>query len=231
MPLRMVLIVAGLVLAVQPAVAQVTGLRRASPQAFPLAVVPWASLGFNGTRVVEHDPLWEQPELATCPTRRGRDCFQYQLGDGPMVGADLQVPLPSTFGLQLSGAAGRPSRVICTRGQACSSIEDLTSVRASAMLLIRIKARAPIFFGLGGALHRVDPGPVLPLQDSLTVTEVGGIGTIGYDFAMGSRVGGRISWVHYFLKPSDDGLSEPFEAKSLAHDWLLAVGARIKLMP
>lgn len=221
MPLRPLLVFAALAVLCQPVAAQ-TGLRRVQPKAFPLTVVPWAAAGFNGTRVTRTDEV-------TCPTLSGRDCFQYQLGNGPMIGADLQVPLASTFGLQVTASAGRPSRVVCTRGAECRSTDEVTFLRGGALFLLRFKARAPIFFGLGAAAARLDPGPVENLQDSLQVTEIGGAGLIGYDFTMASKVGVRVTWTHYLLKPSDDQITGTFQTKSLAHDWILAVGARIRL--
>lgn len=220
MRLRPLFVLAALAAGLQPAAAQ-TGLRRVQPKAFPLAVVPWAAAGFNGTRVTQSD-------AATCPNTPA-NCFQYDVGNSPMLGVDLQVPLASTFGFQVTASAGRPSRVRCTRGSECLSTDEMTFVRGSALLLLRFKARAPIFFGVGGAASRLDPGPVAGLQDSVQVTEFGGAGLIGYDFAMGSKVGARITWTHYLLKPSDDQITGTFATKDLAYDWVIAVGARVRL--
>jgi hypothetical protein len=219
MRIRFLLALAVLVTAGDALTAQ-TSLR-ARTDAFPLAVVPWAALGFNGTRAVADDT-----DQLTCavPAR----CFEYRLGNGPVLGVDLQLPLPTTFGVQLTASAGLPNQTRCALGN-CLSIDRVTMLRGSALLLIRLKARAPIFFGLGAAASRMNPGPVQGIQDTITVTEVGAAGLIAYDVSMGSNVGARVSWAHYLLKPSSEGFPNTFQVESFAYDWLLSIGARIKI--
>lgn len=198
-----------------------TSLQRVRTKAFPLAVVPWGALGFNGQRATADDPL-----MGTCAAPA--DCFEFGLGNGPVLGVDLQLPLPSTFGLQLTVSGAAPRRLRCTVGL-CNSVDRVTMARGSALLLIRLKARAPIYLGLGGAASWIDQGVVQGIQDGESVTEFGGAGVIGYDVAMSSRVGARVAWAHYFLKPSDTGFTSEYHVENFAYDWLLSIGARIRI--
>lgn len=95
------------------------------------------------------------------------------------------------------------------------------------MLLLRLKARVPVYFGLGAAMLRLDPGAVVGQDD--TETEYGGVLVIGYDFQPGAKVGGRVAWTSYFMSPSSNSLPGGFEASGIAYDAVITIGARIGL--
>jgi hypothetical protein len=143
-----------------------------------------------------------------------------------MLGVDLQMPVTSTLGIGVSGAAGRPPRVTC--GAACTSTDNATTVHAAALLLWRFKARAPIYFGVGPALSWVRPGPVVP-WDTVAVKELGGVFVIGYDFGITPTVGGRLAWWNYLTKPSAVSLPDFLNPSGLAWDKVFSLGVRIEL--
>jgi hypothetical protein len=187
--------------------------RRIARRAFEPAAFVGASLSFNGTR-------------ATQPGG-----FTHDLGSGPMLSVGLEAPLVGDFGIGLNGGIGSFNRVRCEQGANCLTPPDrVLSLRANASILFRFKARAPIFFGAGAAIHRVDPGVVSPVQNDLTLTEFGGVFIIGYDFSIGSKVGGRISWSNYFMVPKEDALGTDYSVPWAAYDALITFGARIKLL-
>ena len=147
-----------------------------------------------------------------------------------MLTADIQVPVLRHFGLSVGGAIGRPHKLNCVQGADCQSRTTLTMIKANAMLLARFKPGVPVYFGLGAGATRLHPGAVDVLQDSLTLTETGFVGLIGFDVSLASRVGARIVWWHYFSTPKADGLSTDYTT-SRTHDSVISVSARIKLVP
>lgn len=192
------------------------GARRPRPTAFPLAVTASFGLGFNGTRADETDAV-------ECPSR---PCIQHTVGSSPTITVDLQVPLVSTLGLSASVAGSRPSRVQCNRG-ICVSGQRMNVVRGTGLLLVRLKARAPIYLGLGASAIRYARGPVSGQEEP--EIEIGGAVRIGYDFLVGDRVGGRVTWSSYIMRPSDNSIPASATVKSIAYDNVLAVGARIRI--
>jgi hypothetical protein len=197
----------------QPAV------RRIEPKAFPLAVALSAGLGFGGVRATYLDTL----ECA------GNECWTAGAGSGWTAGLDLRAPLGRTLGVEIAGQVGRPSQRLCLRGQ-CQAPSNIWSLRGSAMLLWRFKARAPIHLGLGGAVTRFDPAPVvnqnLTADGQQGTTEFGGATVVGYDFALGEGLTGSIVWRSYLMVPSSEGLPGAYEPTSLA--WDNAVGFAVR---
>lgn len=190
------------------------------PRAFSFAVVVGPALSFGGIRAYQVDSV-------TCPSSPNT-CIQDKVGSGPMFTAAVQIPLLRNFALSAGGLIGKPARVLCFAGESCTSTGSMTAIRANVTLFARLKPRVPIFFGVGGAMNRFDPGPVRVRQDTITVTETGWLGMIGYDFALGKRVGARITWWHYFMSASRDGLDTGFRT-GRPHDSLIAIDARISL--
>jgi hypothetical protein len=211
MIVRSMTLAAVVMLAAVPAQGQ--ALRRPPTKAFPLSVTPFLALGWGGTRVVA-----TIPEICSVP-----DCIKHKVGSGPQLGVELQLPLAGTLGLGVTGVAGRPSRLLCA--PLCLSPERLTVLHGAALLLWRFKARAPIYFGLGPAVNHIDPGPVQ--GQSSAVTEFGGSLVLAYDFTFGPRVGGRVGWWNYFMKPSDEALPAGGRAKGLAWDTQIGLGVRL----
>jgi hypothetical protein len=195
-------------------------LRRDRPTAFPPSLTLMAGLGFGGQRATRTG------DSLTCPTR---DCFEYKVGSSPQGGVEFQIPLGGTLGLGVAGTISRPSRVLCTRGADCGSTDRTTRVHGAALLLWRFKARAPIYFGLGPGATYSKPGPVSGQAGA--VTEFGGVAVVAYDVQVASRVGLRIAWWNWLVKPDREGLDPDFTLSGLAWDKLFAVGARISLSP
>lgn len=189
---------------------------RARPRAFDGAVTIGAGLAFNGTRA-------EQGDDQLCPARVS--CISHAVSNTPMVSVDLQVPLARVIGLSVGASAGRPARILCDPG--CASTDRVTAIRGQAMVLIRLKPRAPIYFGFGASGTRFDPGPVNGQNDA--TVEWGGSLVVGYDFQLSSRVGGRIAWWNFLSQPDASGLGTAFEVKGLTYDAMIAFGARIRL--
>lgn len=206
-------------LAAVPVAAQepVPVIQRPQPKAFPLSITPTAGLGFGDTRATAFDP-------ATCASEEL--CVRLGAGSGWNVGAEFQIPLGQSFGFEVAGQLAHPSQQIC-RDQ-CDSPQDLWAIRGTTMLLWRFKPRAPIFFGLGGAVTRFDPPPVAG-QALATTMEFGAGMVVGYDFAFTPQLGGRVTWRSYLLAPSSESLPGDFTAKGLAWDNAFAFGVRFQL--
>lgn len=74
-------------------------------------------------------------------------------------------------------------------------------------------------------MARFDPGPVFSQVQA--VTEFGFAGIVGYDFALGSRYGGRITWMSFFMKPDAQSLTAAMTGRTSAYDAVITVGGRI----
>ncbi|MDH4044453.1 MAG: hypothetical protein OEY20_09630 [Gemmatimonadota bacterium] len=196
-------------------------IRRVQPKGFPFAVTVSAGMGFGGSRAT-----WSSTE---CPTEQ---CNSGGAGSGWNVGAEVQVPLGQTFGFEVAGQLAHPSQRVCFRSQ-CLSPASLWAIRGTAMAVWRFKARAPIFFGLGGGVSYFDPAPVanqkLTSEGQGAVTEFGGATIVGYDFRFTERIGGRLAWRSYLMVPTSDGLPAGYVAKSIAWDNAFTFGVRFLL--
>jgi hypothetical protein len=211
-------------------------LDRGPRRGFDIAIVPAFSLGFNAIRAWQSDSI-------ICDTQPSR-CISQGMGNAPMLGADVQVPLGRMFGLSVGGAVGQPQRVQCKQGTNCqaTSTEKLTVLKGSALLLFRLKPQAPVFIGVGYGASRASRGAIQG-QDT-TVSEQGPVVQLAFDFALGQQVGLRISWWNYWMGTSTIGIggsndlvrlcSESavdgcFQPEKTAHDQLLSFGARVRL--
>jgi opacity protein-like surface antigen len=181
-------------------------VRRVVAKAFPLSVTLSAGFGFGANRAEE-------------------TTYDYNgTGSGWQAGVDFQVPITNTLGFELGGQIGNPARTRCERGT-CESTNRIWAYRGTATILWRFKARAPIYFGVGGAIAHFSANPVLVIQEP--ATEYGATGVLGVDFPMGKRVWGRVTWRSYFLQPNSQGLPTSYTATSLAWDNALVFGVRI----
>jgi hypothetical protein len=193
--------------------------RRLQPKAFPVSFSANAGLSFGGTRATAADTL-------RCPTTT---CVSAGSGSGWRVGVEVQAPLSTTLGVALTGEVGRPSQKRCFASQ-CESPTDLWLMRGTALLLWRFKARAPIYVGVGGAVARFDPAPVVgqkvTAEGQGKTTEFGGAAVVGYDFRAKERIGGRIAWRSCLMMPSSDGLPGDYAASTVAWDNSLDFGVR-----
>jgi hypothetical protein len=192
-------------------------IRRLQPRAFPAQVAVSLGLGFGGQRA---------SAAAGQGLCTGSGACRFKLGSGPLIGLDFQVPVTATLGFGVSGAGGRIPRVTC--GAECNSSDKATVIHASALLLWRFKARAPIYFGVGATLSWISPGPVLQ-WDTTAVKEPGGVLVVGYDFGITPTVGGRLAWWNYLTKPTPDNLPTLLTADGLAWDKVFSLGVRLGL--
>jgi hypothetical protein len=146
------------------------------------------------------------------------------------VGVELQAPLVSTFGVAVGADGLTMLRRLCIPGGNCNTGDRVLGIRARAQLLARLKARAPVYFGLGVAGLRIDPS-TFELQTAPTM-DFGPVLTIGADFVAGTRTYVRVAWHSYFLKTDNTGLETfPGFQTGTSHDGVIAVGARILLRP
>jgi hypothetical protein len=216
------ILVAGLLAPPLAAQAPSPAVRRVQPKGFPLAVTASAGLGFGGSRSTSTSAV-------ECPDR---PCLSYGAGSGWNVGVEIQVPLAQTFGFEVAGQLARPSQRLCLYSE-CQSPENLWAVRGTAMLLWRFKARAPIFFGIGGGVTYFDPAPVvnqkLTVDGQGSVMEYGGATVLGYDFRITERIGGRLAWRTFLMAPSSEELPAGHTAKGVAWDNAFSFGVRFQL--
>jgi hypothetical protein len=211
MIVRSVALAAAAMLAAVPAQGQ--ALRRPSTKAFPFSVTPFIAVGWGGQRASENAPSCARP-----------DCIQHKVGIGPQVGIELQMPLAGTLGFGLTAVGGKPTQVRCDLQ--CVSPQRLTAVHGTALILWRFKARAPIYFGIGPAVSYLDPGPV---TGQPSVTEIGGALVLAYDFSLGPRLGGRLGWWNYFVRPSRKDLPATYTTGNIAWDTQVGLGVRFAL--
>lgn len=216
--MRLAMTFLGIAILAGPAAGQ-PAVRRPQPKGFPLAVTPGAGLGFGASRATYYD----ENECASPAS-----CYAYGTGSGWQAGIDLQFPLGQALGVEVGGQVGRPSLKQCLRG-ICTTADRAWSVRGTATVLWRLKARAPVYFGLGGAYAYFSPGPVLPYQNDLSVSEYGATTVIGIDLAMNQRIGGRVVWRGYLMIPSSKGLPDSGALRSVAWDNALTFAVRLLL--
>jgi len=201
-----------------PATGQTT-IRRVQPKAFPFAVTPSIGLGYGAGRATFYDEVaCSSPE----------SCYEYGTGSGWQGGVDVQLPIGQVLGFELGGQVGRPSLKQCLRGQ-CTTVDRTWSVRGTGTLVWRLKARAPVYFGLGAVVSYFNPGPVLVYQNAISVTEYGATTVVGIDFPIDPRIGGRIIWRTYLTAPSSNGMPDNAVLPSIAWDNALSFGVRLLL--
>jgi hypothetical protein len=216
--MRQALVFLGIAMVAGRAAAQ-TQLGRPEQKGFPLAATPSVGFAFGAPRATYFDP-------AECAS--AQSCYGYGTGSGWQAGLDIQIPIGRVLGFEIGGQVGRPSLKQCLRGQ-CTTVDRTWSVRGSGTLLWRLKARAPVYFGLGGVYTYFTPGPVLVYQEGISVSEVGGTVVVGIDLSAGQQLGGRIVWRGYLLIPSSKGMPDPDALKSIAWDNAVSFGVRILL--
>jgi len=216
--MRAAVLLLGVAVLATPVASQTT-IRRVQPKAFPLGVTPSVGIGFGAVRAKYFDE-------AACASPGS--CYEYGTGSGWQGGVDVQVPLGRMLGFEIGGQAGRPSLKQCLRGE-CTTVGRTWAFRGTGTLLFRLKARAPVYFGLGGAVTYFKDGPILVYQAETAVTEYGATAVIGIDFPLDERLGGRVVWRGYFLAPSSKNLPDAGALSSIAWDNALSFGVRFRL--
>jgi hypothetical protein len=191
-------------------------VRRVVRTSFPFAVTPSVGFGFGATRGKATDPI-------QCADR---PCVPVGDGSGWQARLEMQVPIGRTLGFEIGGQLGRQSIKLCPGGS-CTAVDHMWAYKGSALLLWRFKPRAPVFFGVGGALAHFSSNPIY--LDSLPTTEPGAAGVIGLDLAVGQRLGLRVEWRSFFLVPKSFGDPQRFQTSSVAWEQALTFGARCQL--
>jgi hypothetical protein len=192
-------------------------VRRVVRTSFPFAITPSLGLGYGATRVRATDP-------ADCPDS---PCVDYGSGSGWQARVDLQVPLGRTLGFEVGGQLGRQASKVCQRGS-CSSPDRVWAYRGTASLLWRFKPRAPVFFGVGGAVVHYSPNPVF-IGGTAPTTELGVGGVLGVDLSLAQRAGIRVAWRNYFLIPETVLPPPNYVTRGMAWESSLLIGARLNM--
>ncbi|MEX0690882.1 MAG: hypothetical protein WD934_00970 [Gemmatimonadales bacterium] len=192
--------------------------RRPRPASFPLSVTISGAMNAYGTRAF----------LDSLPACSDVNCINFAFTRGLGVGAELQAPLMGTFGIAVGADGLTMLRQQCIPGGNCNTSGRVYGIRGRAQLLARLKARAPVYFGLGAAGMRVQPS-TFSVQTEPTM-DIGGVFTIGADFAAGERTFVRVAWHSFFLKTDNAGLVPTFQTGT-SHDGVITVGARMLLRP
>jgi len=193
-----------------------------APPSFPTAVYLFAIGGWTGDRAVRtYDVGQPNPNDPACDAVRCQTVLG--AGSAPGVGARLQLPLSRRAGLRagLSIAGPKPQVQTLDGNLVRLDRSRVAQLRGELLLLFRMKRHVPVFFGLGGALTRYQPG-LAPDQDNST--DVGGVVAVGYDAPLKPPLGVRIEWTAYLMVPSSTGWPAEYEPKSFAFDHQLSVG-------
>lgn len=194
--------------------------------AFPLTVGVFGSASWSGDRAIRtYDVGQPTPGDPACDTLR----CQTTLGAGSAagIGARFQVPVSRIAGLRggLSLAWPAPRIATLDGSQVRTGTARVTQVRGDLMLLFRVKAQAPVFFGIGAAFARCNPG--LAGQDQST--DVGGAAAIGYDHRVSPALGVRFEWTAYYLIPGTSGWPAEYAPESSTFDHQISVGVNYVL--
>lgn len=189
---------------------------------FPTAVYVYAIGGWTGNRAVRTYNIGQpNPNDPACDTLQCQTVLG--AGSAPGVGVRLQLPLSRRAGLRAGlSVAGPKPRIETVDGNIVRlDPSRVAQLRGELLLLFRMKRHAPVFFGLGGAFTRYQPG-LAPDQDN--ATDVGGVVAVGYDAPITPPLGVRVEWTAYLMVPSSTGWPAEYEPKSFAFDHQLSVG-------
>lgn len=227
---RSVLAAAVLAIAtVGPAPAQAFPGEAPRPPAFPTALAVFATAGWSGDRAIRtYDVGQPTPGDPACDSVR----CQTTLGAGSAIGVGgrLQLPVSRIAGLRAGLALSWPPPRIATLdgSQVRTGTARVTLLRGDLMLLFRLKQQAPVFFGVGAAFARFNPG-LAPGQDQST--DVGGVAAVGYDHRIKPSLGVRFEWTGYYLIPGTADWPAEYAPESATFDHQLSVGLSYFLTP
>jgi hypothetical protein len=199
----LLLLVAAAAIAI-PARAQTPRVARA----FERAVTPWIGLRNFGARAFS--PLGGDASYS--PSLAVGGMFDLPLGRRTGVLLDVHVAPLGKQDLSDESSVTQFSRVF-TYG-------------ATAALAGRFRPQAPIFF-FGGATILGANKRAVPGEDGGAFSPGATLGA-GLDLARTARVGARIVYQAYFVKPPDTE-AIGYRAESRSMDWTLGIGARIAL--
>ena len=224
--MRKAALAALVVLGAAPAVSgQVLPGEEQRAPAFPSALSIWALAGFGGQRATRTyiDVTDADCDTVPCVSKHG-------LSGSIGIGTRFQTPLSPRMGLRFGVSYSAPrQKARRTEPTHQTSLGDrLGMLRGEILLVHRLKPQVPVFFGFGVALASISPGPLFG-QDG--VTEAGAVVVVGLDRRINPRVGTRIEWTGYFMRPSTRVVSPEFRATWLAFDSQLSFGANFYLNP
>src|SRR5574341_1024523 len=179
---------AALVLAVAPLAAQGGGAlfpgdtarAPAFPTAVSLSLIAGVTAGQRATRI--YAPTPGTPDIAcdsvTCRT-------EHSLTSALGLGARLQTGISPRMGFRVGFAYSAPKRKlrIPTASATLTETEHIAVLRAEAILLWRLKAQVPVYFGAGGTVTRYSPGAVAPQGGAGPdgASDVGAVILVGID--------------------------------------------------
>ncbi len=193
------------------------------PSSFPTAVYAYLLGGWTGDRAIrtynEGQPI--PPDDPACDSLRCRTVLG--AGSAPGAGLRFQVPVSRRAGVRAGLSIAIPRAEVRTLdgSQVALGGDRIAQMRAEVLLLFRIKPQAPVFFGLGGAFARSNPG-LAPAQDNST--DVGGVVTIGLDRPLRPPFTLRLEWTAYLMVPPSSGWPAEYAPKSFAFDHQFSVG-------
>ncbi|HXV90739.1 MAG TPA: hypothetical protein VD707_05175 [Gemmatimonadales bacterium] len=192
------------------------------PPSFPTTLAVFVTAGWSGDRAIRtYDVGQPNPADPACDSLK----CQTTLGAGSAIGVGgrVQLPISRIAGLRAGLAVSWPPPRIATLdgSQVRTGTARVTLLRGDLMLLFRFKPQAPVFFGVGAALARFNPG-LAPDQDQST--DVGGVAAVGYDHRIKPSLGVRFEWTAYYLIPGTADWPAEYDPESAAFDHQFSVG-------
>ena len=192
------------------------------PPSFPTALGAFVTAGWSGDRAIRtYDVGQPNPADPACDSLQ----CQTTLGAGSAIGVGgrVQLPISRIAGLRAGLAVSWPPPRIATLdgSQVRTGTARVTLLRGDLMLLFRFKPQAPVFFGVGAAFARFNPG-LAPGQEQST--DVGGVAAVGYDHRIKPSLGLRFEWTAYYLIPGTSDWPVEYDSQSATFDHQLVVG-------
>ena len=212
-----------------PSTAQAFPGEAPRPPSFPTTLAVFATAGWSGDRAIRtYDVGQPNPADPACDTLQ----CQTTLGAGSAIGVGgrVQLPISRIAGLRAGLAVSWPPPRIATLdgSQVRTGTARVTLLRGDLMLLFRLKSQAPVFFGLGAAFARFNPGLVSGQEQS---TDVGGVAAVGYDHRIKPSLGVRFEWTAYYLIPGTADWPAEYDPESATFDHQFSVGLSYFLKP
>jgi hypothetical protein len=188
---------------------------------FPSSVSVFLLGGWTGDRAIRtYDEGFPNPNDPACDSIRCRTVLG--ASSAPGVGLRVQLPVSRGTGVRVGLSFAVPRAKIRTLSgtQVRLRGDRVAQVRAELLLLFRIKPRAPVFLGVGGAFTRYNPG-LAPAQDN--ATDAGGVVALGLDRPLKPPFGVRLEWTAYLMVPGSGGWPAEYEPRSFAFDHQFSV--------
>ena len=176
--------------------------------AFERAVTPWIGIRNFGDRAFS--PLAGHASYSPSLT----------------VGGTFDLPLTRRTGVLLDVHVAPLGKQDLSEDESAVQFSRVFAYGATAALAGRFRPQAPIFF-FGGATILGANKRAVPGEEGGAFSPGATLGA-GLDLARSARVGARIVYQAYFVKPPDTE-AIGYRAESRSTDWTLGIGARIAL--